>query len=119
VFEGSEVQPDILVRQPVSPIPDTWDAMPVPFLVVEIASTSTRRRDLQQKRELYLDAGVAEYWIVDDDTRSIRIVRRGEERIERETVQWEPAGAGKAFRLDVAAYFDEATGDCIELEPEP
>jgi len=58
-FERSEVAPDLMVRQP-NPNPDpTWDNAPTPVLVVEIFSPSTRRRDQNQKRSLYMDAGVA------------------------------------------------------------
>ena len=38
----------------------------VPDIVVEILSTD-RSRDLVRKRQLYADAGVAEYWILDPD----------------------------------------------------
>jgi Uma2 family endonuclease len=58
VFDGDEVQPDILVRPAASPEPDTWDDMPTPFLVVEIASGTTRRRDTGPKLELYVTAGI-------------------------------------------------------------
>jgi Uma2 family endonuclease len=36
-----------------------------PLLVVEVHSTSTRRRDLTRKREIYAEAGVPTYWVVD------------------------------------------------------
>ena len=110
VFEGSEVQPDLLVRARTLPPPATWDEMPVPFLVVEILSRSTRRRDLTAKRSLYLDAGVAEYWIVDLDQRSIRVVRAGAEQLLTETLQWRPVGAAEPLVLDIAAMFREALG---------
>ena len=38
----------------------------VPDIVVEVLS-SDRNRDLVRKRQLYADAGVAEYWIFDPD----------------------------------------------------
>jgi Uma2 family endonuclease len=110
VFDESEVQPDILVRIPAFPTPATWDEMPVPFLVVEILSKTTRRRDSQEKRSLYLDAGIAEYWIVDGETRSIRIVRKTSDDVLTDALRWHPTGATEPMVLDVAAMFREALG---------
>ena len=41
-----------------------------PDLHIEILSPSTRKRDLTVKKELYEEAGVKEYWIVDPDTKN-------------------------------------------------
>src|SRR5262249_38684948 len=91
-FQGSEVEPDLMVRQPGGR-DTTWDNAPVPILVVEILSPSTRRRDHEQKRELYMDAGVAEYWIVNPERREIRSIRSGQtDRINAERIEWSPAG---------------------------
>lgn len=38
-----------------------------PLLVVEILSPSTRRFDLQRKKDAYVDAGVRSYWVIDPD----------------------------------------------------
>jgi Uma2 family endonuclease len=46
-----------------------------PDLVVEILSESTRGRDEVTKRHLYARHGVAEYWVVDPVTESIKIYR--------------------------------------------
>src|SRR5881628_4032988 len=59
-FEGSEVEPDLMVRKPQARPDASWDSAPVPTLVVEVVSASTRRRDHEQKKSLYLDAGVGE-----------------------------------------------------------
>ena len=48
-----------------------------PDLVIEIGSRSTRTRDETIKLQLYERAGVAEYWIVDPRTESVRVFRRG------------------------------------------
>lgn len=84
--------------------------MPAPILVVEIVSASTLRRDLVAKRSLYTDAGVPEYWFVDGDTRSIRIVRRDGERLSTDTLEWRPAPSDTPFVLDIAALFRDAVG---------
>lgn len=108
-FQGSQVEPDLMVRSP-HPDPDGgWAAWPVPFLVIEIISPGTRRRDHEQKKRLYLDAGVAEYWIVDPEARSIRIVRPGgADRVERVSVEWQPPGAHVHLSVSVDDVFGVA-----------
>jgi Uma2 family endonuclease len=44
-IEESEVEPDLLVRPGVSAGPMEWEDAPLPVLVVEILSDTTRRRD--------------------------------------------------------------------------
>jgi Uma2 family endonuclease len=102
-FDGSEVEPDLMVRQPRRAPASDWDDAPTPVLVVEVLSGSTRRRDHVQKRSLYLDAGVEEYWIIDPERRTLRVVRRGvEDVVTSDAMRWQPSGAtaALAFRLD-------------------
>lgn len=107
----SEVEPDLTVR-PIPATPRrTWRQMPLPILVVEILSPSTRRRDHVHKRDFYMDIGIAEYWIVDDEDRTVRVVRRGVADVVAETtLSWRPAKAAKALVIDVRALFKEALG---------
>ena len=50
-----------------------------PDLVVEILSPSNSRKDLKDKYEIYQEAGVPEYWIVDADDKAIyRYVLEGD-----------------------------------------
>ncbi len=108
---GSQVEPDLMVRPGTPTLPATWAEMPTPSLVVEILSGTTRRRDHEQKRELYMRIGVPEYWIVDRWARSIRVVRRDvADLIAHTTVEWRPDGAPEALCVDVAAFFAEALG---------
>ncbi|MEO8620901.1 MAG: Uma2 family endonuclease [bacterium] len=104
-FQGSEVEPDLMVRQPPSD-EDGWDNAPTPILVVEVLSPSTRRRDQVQKRSLYVDAGVAEYWMVDPERRLITVVQQGSEVVvAREVLRWSPAGAAAELTFEVARVF--------------
>src|SRR5688572_6900462 len=75
VRPDTEVEPDLMVRQPQRRPNATWTSAPLPILIVEIASDSTRRRDNVYKRGAYIAVGIPEYWIVDGDTRTIRVVR--------------------------------------------
>src|SRR5438046_1199462 len=93
-FKGSEVEPDLMVRQPQARRKAGWPKAPTPILVVETLSPSTRRRDREQKKSFYMDdVHVPEYWIVDPEETSITVVRRGEEdRVVTDRFHWEPAG---------------------------
>ena len=104
-FQGSEVEPDLMVRQPPRDH-ETWDTAPTPILIAGIWSPSTRRRDHVQTRSLYMDAGVAEYWMVDPERRVITVVRLGRDDLEaRETMSWRPAGATEDLTFEVASVF--------------
>ena len=108
LFQGSQVEPDLMVRTS-HPEPEAgWAGWPLPFLVIEIISPSTRRRDHEQKKSLYMEAGVAEYWIVDAEDRSIRVVRPGEpDRVERERVAWLPPRGDVVLTVSIDDVFGE------------
>ena len=109
--DASEVEPDLMVRPATPTLPEKWAQMPTPLLVVEISSQATRRRDHEQKRTFYRRIGVAEYWIIDRWSPSIRVVRRDAADLVADSVlEWQPAGAPESLHIDVAAYFDEALG---------
>lgn len=105
-FEGSEVEPDLMVREPQASRKASWAGAPTPLLVVEILSPYTRRRDRQQKRSFYLDAGVAEYWIVDPEANAITSIRAGHaDVVTRDRLVWAPPGTAATLSIDVAAVF--------------
>lgn len=106
-FEDSEVEPDLMVRQP-HPNPDDpdWATAPTPSLVVEIASRSTRRRDREEKRALYMDAGVPEYWIVDADKRTITVVKQNStDSVATDMLSWHPQGASEPLQFQLVDVF--------------
>ena len=108
---GSELEPDLMVRSVPAVRPDSWEQMPIPLLVAEILSTTTRRRDLSPKREFYRECGVETYWCVDGDARSIRVMRAGEgDVVADSSLTWHPAGASEALTIDVAQYFRDSLG---------
>ncbi len=106
-FEGSEVEPDLMVRQGPVPGAPSWDGAPTPSLIVEIHSGSTRRRDQVQKRTLYLDAGVPEYWMIDPERRVVTVVRAGQpDDVTSGVLVWAPPAIKASLTLDVARLFD-------------
>ena len=105
-FAQSEVEPDLMVRSPHPGDHPDWDDAPIPILIVEILSPSTRRRDQVKKRSLYMDAGVADYWMVDPERRAITAVRLGrEDVVAQETMRWSPVGAAAELTFEVARVF--------------
>jgi Uma2 family endonuclease len=106
----SEVEPDLMVRGAAGPRAN-WADAPLPLLVAEIVSESTRRRDNVHKRAFYLEAGVSEYWIVDAESRSIRIARPIQpDIVVTELLTWHPATANEAFTINVQTFFRDALG---------
>ena len=108
-FEGSEVEPDLMVRQAHQRRRrGSWDDAPTPALIVEVLSPSTRRRDHEQKRQLYLDAGVPEYWIIDPDAERVRIVRAGQpDELVSDEIIWAPSGVAEPLRFAVRKLFSD------------
>ena len=69
------VQPDLLfVSHARAHIITRENIQGAPDLVVEVLSSSTATRDETVKRTLYARCGVKEYWLVDPDTRTVRVL---------------------------------------------
>ena len=106
-FQGSEVEPDLMVRE----LPDSpnapWQDAPTPILVVEIVSATTRRRDHVHKRELYAEVGIPEYWIVDPSERTVRVVRATrEDLVATEVIEWAPRVEAQPLVVRLAELFE-------------
>ncbi|MEO8620833.1 MAG: Uma2 family endonuclease [bacterium] len=105
-FEDSEVEPDLMVRREHSGDSSTWSSAPIPSLIVEVFSPTTARRDRNQKRELYMDAGVGEYWMVDPNNRTFITIQRGRENaVVSGEMTWHPEGAREPLVFAVADVF--------------
>ena len=76
---GDPVQPDIVViRRESLHIIDELNIQGAPDLVVEALSPSNPAHDRKLKYDLYAEAGVKEYWIIDPYSRTVEIyVLRG------------------------------------------
>jgi Uma2 family endonuclease len=73
-----ELTPHDVVRPDVSgwrrarlPLPDERPITVVPDWVCEVLSPSTASRDRVTKRQLYAHHGIAHYWLVDPDARTL------------------------------------------------
>ncbi len=108
-YDESEVEPDLMVSQRIGSHggDKAWNRAPTPILIVEIHSDSTRRRDKLQKRNLYMDAGIAEYWMIDPNRLIITSVRRDvDDVVFTKEVTWSPPGVATPLTFDVERIFD-------------
>jgi Uma2 family endonuclease len=71
-----------------------------PDVAVEVVSRDSRHRDYVEKRALYLDAGVTEYWIVDPILRCAEFLR-----LNRGEYEALPLEANRIFRSTVIPGF--------------
>ena len=77
--DSDVVEPDLLfISSERMGIITRLNVQGAPDLVVEIHSPSTAQRDLTAKRELYARHGVREYWPIDPDTRTVRVLLLGD-----------------------------------------
>jgi len=84
LFEGEDdapedvqtvVEPDLSIICDRSKLDDKG-CKGAPDMVLEVLSPSTRRHDRLVKLNLYQQAGVPEYWIVDPENRSVQVFLR-------------------------------------------
>jgi Uma2 family endonuclease len=75
VFGATKVvQPDVVfVSNAQKSIVESTCIRGVPELLIEVISEGTWRRDRIDKKALYEQFGVAEYWIIDPDSRLIEV----------------------------------------------
>jgi Uma2 family endonuclease len=107
----TEVEPDLMVRPHSGGRPRTWETAPLPLLVIEVLSGTTRRRDRVDKRSLYRDLGIPDYWIVDGERRIVRVVRPDAEDVDVSTVlTWQPRDILEPFELELSEFFRAALG---------
>ena len=88
---GDTVEPDIsfisTARFAASPAPQPGKFLRiVPNLVVEIFSPATAQKDQTEKKAIYAENGVEEYWIVDSKRREITVFTLSGKRFGRGTV---------------------------------
>ena len=72
------VEPDLSVICDRSKL-DQHGCKGAPDMIVEVLSPSTQRHDQLVKLNLYQRAGVREYWIVDPENRTVRVMLRADD----------------------------------------
>lgn len=82
----------------------------VPNLVVEILSPSTSRRDRLEKKKLYEEHGVDEYWVIDPNRREVTVFRLADGRYSTGEVftagQKLRSGVLPGFVVPVRSFFE-------------
>ena len=104
--DESELIPDLLVRQPAAP-KTSWKSAPLPVLVVEVISRTTRRRDYEFKKPFYADeVRIPEYWILDGDRRVITVVRPDlPARSLHDRLTWNPPETSASLEISLVDVF--------------
>jgi Uma2 family endonuclease len=106
---GTITQPDVFVIPADTRIAGEvlqWPDVKGLLLAVEVLSPSSVRVDRVEKRDFYLDSGVAEYWIVDLDARAVERWTASQESpvIIRDRLIWH--ASDNPLIIDLPAMFD-------------
>ena len=112
VFPRNDYEPDIVFFGPAKAATFEMETMlfPVPDLVIEILSDSTKARDRGVKYDDYEAHGVGEYWIIDPVAEIVEqyLIEDGCFRL------WLKSGSGEiasrvvsGFRIPIRAIFDD------------
>jgi len=112
--EGDYMEPDILfVLEARAGILSERGVEGAPDLVVEVLSPSTRGRDRSIKLERYRHFGVAEYWIIDPDRRTVELWKQAARAAQpitlaaADTLRWSPSGDEPTLEISLSELFDE------------
>jgi Uma2 family endonuclease len=117
--EDSAVQPDVLVTlEPPGVHLTATRLYGPPALLVEAVSYSSKRTDRLQKRQLYQEEGVPEYWIVDTDARHVERWRRNDSSPEIVTraLTWQPVASVPPLSIDLESLF-QVVWEGLEHDP--
>lgn len=103
-IKGSELEPDLMVQAEYR---GRWEDAPLPRLIIEIHSPSTRRRDLVHKRNFYMEVGIEEYWMLDPENQTLTAVRNDRADVTSGTLYaWHPAGVDASLTIEIAILFE-------------
>ena len=119
---GSDRHPDLTVyTTPFAARDSSAWRRTVPAVVCEVFSPGTRAEDEGPKAEEYLLFGCREYWLLNPETRTLRVLARdGGQWVERPNAGNGVGGSVvlPGLTLDPAALFDEAAFDAETLPDE-
>ena len=90
-----------------------WSDVSALLLAVEVAWPTGAHTDRVEKRTFYLEANVAEYWIVDLEARVVERWTAARETPEllRQSLVWKP-GADEPLVIDLPALFERVAAKC-------
>ncbi|MGE3799544.1 MAG: Uma2 family endonuclease [Candidatus Kapaibacterium sp.] len=121
--QENTVQPDILfISKDRKDVIQPHAIVGSPDLIVEIISPGSIERDRYVKRDLYEQAGVREYWMVDPANRSVEVlvIEEGEYRLASFASQGERVVStvveGLKISLDEIMPNDKSSGDRVNEE---
>ena len=106
--EDSAVQPDVIaILAPQQSRLTTKRLYGPPALVIEIVSYSSKRTDRLQKRQLYQEEGVPEYWVVDLEQRHVERWRPGDSAPDVVTgdLVWHPDARTPPLAIELPHLF--------------
>ncbi|MBN3899008.1 MAG: Uma2 family endonuclease [Nostoc sp. NOS(2021)] len=119
-FPKLRVAPDVMVIFDVPPggrdSYKVWEEGQVPQVVFEMTSQGTQKQDQEQKKNLYEQLGILEYWLFDPKGEWIEEKLRGY-RLEGETYQLivdgisQPLGLRVAVEGELLGFYRLDTGD--------
>lgn len=107
--EDTAVQPDLLVVPRQGPGRLTVERLlGAPSLAIEVISYCSKRTDRLQKRQLYLEEGVDEYWILDPGLKRVERWRPDVEdpEIMTDRLVWEPRPGTPALVIELKPFFE-------------
>jgi Uma2 family endonuclease len=101
------VQPDLFVTTVDQARTLDWSQVRDLLLAIEVLSPTSSRADRFTKRRLYQEQGIPVYWLVNGDERCVEVWTPDARvpMIEREQVEWHPAGATEPFRVMLSELF--------------
>jgi Uma2 family endonuclease len=120
VSRTTVLEPDVAVYAGVDIVQRDWRTMPVPCLVIEVLSPSTRSHDRHRKRPEYLRHGIAHVWTVDPDARVIERWSAASEFpvVERDDFEVRLTSAHAEVRVSLAAVFGSAQASRVREGPQ-
>ncbi len=109
---GRVVQPDVafIATERLDIIDDVINGPA--DLVAEVISPGSRNRDRVEKRDLYQERGVKEYWLIDPEARTVEVLVLEENSFQLHGC-WGPEERAESrlldgFQVDVAGLFGKA-----------
>jgi Uma2 family endonuclease len=109
-------QPDVFVVPRsgwVSATTPRWNSVRALSLAVEVISPSSARTDRVEKREVYVNSGTPDYWVVDIDARTVECWTTGRDtpQVVRSELVWSPTGCTEPLRVSLTDLFHRADPD--------